>query len=77
MPEESATNTENEEKITPATETVEVPARQTPPTENKSENSKVETVKDSMAETDKKNSNEHLPNQFKCFSCGKITEYFQ
>jgi transcription elongation factor Elf1 len=34
-------------------------------------------VKHSEAETGKKYSNEHLPNQFKCYSCNKITEYFQ
>jgi hypothetical protein len=42
MPEESANNTENKEKITPAKEAEEVPAIQTQPTENKPENSKVE-----------------------------------
>lgn len=70
MSEESATITKKEEKIT--TETVEVPARETLLTENKAK-----IVTDSLPETDKKNSNEHLPNQFKCYSCSKISEYFQ
>lgn len=76
MPEKSATNTKNEEKIAQASETVKTPAKQMPPTENKSENSKAETIENPMVETDKMHSDKNLPNQFQCYSCNKITEYF-
>lgn len=69
MSEESANYNKNEKKNTPITETVKTQAGETLLNENKSVNSKVET--------NENNFNSHLPNQFKCYSCEKITNYFQ